>query len=132
MARGVDVFRLTPSEHLSQNGIDSAMLVRATEFNPQQQPKVVWPASSVVARAYLDQLTRSQGIQPDRASAVTAALERVDRLRSGRDDCAAAVLDELDALAKRLEGDAGKATGRDAMRLRSLASTLNGRAAGLR
>ena len=132
MARGVDVFRLTPSEHLSQNEIDAAMLVRATEFNPQQQPKVVWPASSVVARAYVDQLTRSKGIQPERASAIAATLERVDRLHSGRDNGAAALLDELDALAKGLEGDAGKATGRDATRLRSLASTLKGRAAGLR
>jgi hypothetical protein len=132
MARGVDVFRLTPSEHLSQNEIDAAMLVRATDFNPQQQPKVVWPASSVVARAYLDQLTRTNGIQPERASAITAALERVDRLQSRRDNGAAAVLDELDALAKGLEGDAGKASGRDAVRLRSLAGTLKGRAAGLR
>ena len=132
MARGVDVFRLTPSEQLSQNEIDAAMLVHATEFNPQQQPKVVWPASSVVARAYLDQLTRSKSIQPERASAIVGALERVDRLRSGRDNGAAAVLEELDALAKGLEGDAGKATGRDATRLRSLANTLQGRAAGLR
>jgi hypothetical protein len=132
MARGVDVFRLTPSEHLSQNEIDAAMLVHAAEFNPQQQPKVVWPASSVVARAYVDQLTRSNSIQPERASAIVSALERVDRLRSGRDNGAAAVLDELDALAKGLEGDAGQATGRDATRLRSLASTLKGRAAGLR
>ena len=131
MARGVDVFRLTPSEHLSQNEIDAAMLVRATEFNPQQQPKVVWPPSSVVARAYVDQLTRSKGIQPERASAIAAALERVDRLRSGRDNGGAAVLDELDALVKGLAGDAGKATGRDATRLRSLASTLKAQAAGL-
>ena len=99
MARGVDVFRLTPSEQLSQNEIDAAMLVHATEFNPQQQPKVVWPASSVVARAYVDQLARSKSIQPEQASAIVGALERVDRLRSGRDNGAAAVLDELDALA---------------------------------
>ena len=42
------------------------------------------------------------------------------------------MLDQLDAVAGELEGDAGKAAGRDAMRLRSLASTLKGRAAGLR
>jgi hypothetical protein len=132
MARGIDVFKLTPSAFLSQNEIDAALLVKTTEFNAQQQPKVTWPPSSAVARAYLDQLTRGNAIQPQRAAAVTAALERVDRIRSGRDDGAAAVLDQLDALAAELEGDAGKAAGRDAARLRSLASTIKGRAAGLR
>jgi len=132
IARGVDVFRLTPSEYLSQNEIDAAMLVHASEFNAQQQPKVTWPASSVVARAYVDQLTRSKGIQPERASAIAAALERVDRLRPGRDNGAAPVLDQLDALATELEGDAAQAGARDAIRLRSLAGTLKGRAAGLR
>ena len=132
MARGVDVFRLTPSEHLTQNEIDAALLVKATEFNAQQQPKVTWPASSVVARAYVDQLTRSKGLQPARAGAITAALERIDRLRSGRDNSAAAVLQQLDALATELESDAAKADVRDAARLRALAGTLKGRAAGLR
>jgi len=132
IARGIDVFRLTPSEHLSQNEIDAAMLVRANEFNAQQQPRVVWPASSVVARAYVDQLTRSKAIQPERAGAVTAALERVDRLRSGRENGAAALLGQLDALATQLESDAGAAGARDAARLRSLAAVIKGRTARLR
>jgi hypothetical protein len=125
IARGVDVLRLTPSEHLSQNEIDAALSVRAAEFNAQQQPKAAWPATSAVARAYLDQLARSRGIGADRASAVKGALDRADR----RD---AAAREQLEALAAQLEGDAGAAAGRDAARLRSLASTLRGRAAGLR
>jgi hypothetical protein len=125
IARGVDVLRLTPSEHLSQNEIDAALSVRAAEFNAQQQPKAAWPATSAVARAYLDQLARSRGIGADRASAVKGALDRADR----RD---AAAREQLAALAAQLEGDAGAAAGRDAARLRSLASTLRGRAAGLR
>jgi hypothetical protein len=132
IARGLDVFKLTPSEHLSQNEIDAATLVRLGEFNAQQQPRIVWPASSVVARAYVDQLTRTKGILPERAGAVTAALARADRLRSGRDRGAAGVLDQLDALAIQLEGDAAGAPARDAVRLRSLAATIKGRAAGLR
>jgi hypothetical protein len=132
IARGVDVFRLTASEHLSQNEIDAALLVKASEFNAQQQPKITWPASSVVARAYVDQLTRSKGIDAGRASAVTAALARADRLHSARDSGAADVLQQLDALATELEADAAKAGGRDAIRLRSLATTIKGRAAGLR
>ena len=67
IARGLDVFRLTPSEHLTQNEIDAATSVRVDGFNAQQQTRIVWPASSVVARAYLDQLTRTKAIQPERA-----------------------------------------------------------------
>jgi hypothetical protein len=132
MARGIDVFRLKASEYLSQNEIDAATLVRSEETNTQEQMKIVWPASSVVARAYLDQLARSKGIQPARAAAVTANLERVDRLQTGKERGATAVLDQLSALATQLEGDAGAANPADAGRLRSLAATIKGRVAKLR
>jgi hypothetical protein len=132
IARGIDVFSLTPSEHLSQNEIDAAMMVRSEELNTQQQTRIVWPPSVTVARAYLDQLTRSKGIQPERARAAKTALDRADGLRTGKERGAEAVLDQLDALAAQLEGDAGTATGRDAMRLRSLAETIKGRVARLR
>jgi hypothetical protein len=132
IARGVDVFRLTPSEHLSQNEIDAAVQVRFTEFNAQQQPRFVWPATSVVARAYLDQLSRSNAIDPQRARALYTALDSADQLRSGREKEAAATLDRLDSLAAQLEGDAAAAGARDAMRLRSLAATIKGRTARLR
>ena len=69
---------------------------------------------------------------PARAGAITAALERIDQLRPGRDNGASAVVQQLDTLATELEGDAAKADVRDAARLRALAGTLKGRAAGLR
>src|SRR5438874_8549602 len=62
IARGIDVFRLKPTEHLSQNRIDAAALVRSEEVNTQLQTKIAWPAATVVARAYLDQLTRAKAI----------------------------------------------------------------------
>jgi hypothetical protein len=111
IARGLDVFRLKPGEHLSQNELDAAALVRFDVFNAQQQPKVTWPASPIVARAYLDQLARSKAIQPERAAAVKAALDRQDRPK-------------LRSLAAELEQDAGAASGRDAARLRALAAAL--------
>ncbi|MGH7336063.1 MAG: hypothetical protein ACREI7_00675, partial [Myxococcota bacterium] len=132
IARGIDVFRLTPSEHLTQNEIDAAVQVRSTEFNAQQQPRVEWPATTVVARAYLDQLTRNKAIPSDRATAVKAELDEADGVRTGQERGAAAVLDRLDVLAKQLETDAAAASGRDADRLRSLASTIKGRTARLR
>jgi hypothetical protein len=132
IARGIDVFRLKPSEFLSQNEIDAASLVRTEELNTQMQMKIVWPASSVVARAYVDQLVRSKGIQPERARAVRSALEKADDLRTGQEKNAAATLEQLDALAKQIDADAASASGRDAARLQSLAQTLRGRVAKLR
>jgi len=132
IARGIDVFKLKPSEYLTQNEIDAASLVRSEELNTQQQTKVVWPASTVVALAYVDQLTRSKGIPPDRARAVKTALERADSLRSAQDRNAATALDQLDALAVQLETDAAAATGADGKRLHALAATIKGRAARLR
>ena len=79
IARGLDVFQLTPSEHLSQNELDAAHLVRWEEFNPQHQPRITWPARSEVARAYLDQLVRSGALPADRAQSLSAELDRGDR-----------------------------------------------------
>jgi hypothetical protein len=132
IARGIDVFKLVPTEHLSQNEIDAATQVRIEELNTQQQMKITWPASTAVALAYVDQLTRTRGIQPERARAVKTALDRADGLRGGSDRNAAAAVEQLEALARQTETDAASATGRDAMRLSSLAATLKARAAKLR
>ncbi len=132
IARGIDVFRLKPSEHLSQNEIDAAMQFRLQEFNSQNQPKVVWPASSAVAKAYLDQLNRGKSISADRARAVLTGLSKVDSLHTGKERNAAEALTALEVVAAQVEGDAKTAAGRDAMRLKALAEVLKGRAASLR
>jgi hypothetical protein len=130
MARGVDVLRLTPSEHLSQNEIAAAALVRLNEFNPQHQPKVAWPNTAVVARAYLDQLARGGSIDAARRAAVSVAAARLDSLSAGRTppaDLARAV----EALISELDADAGRADEPAARRFRLLAATLRGRLAEL-
>ena len=132
IARGIDVFRLKPSEFLSQNEIDAALQFRLNEFNSQNQPRVTWPASSAVAKAYLDQLGRNNAIAPERARAVREALSRVDDLRTGKERDAAARLDTLNAVAAQVAADAKTKTGRDTMRLTALAETLRGRAAAMR
>jgi hypothetical protein len=132
IARGLDVFRLTPSTFLSQNEIEAALMVRVETFNAQQQPRVTWPANAIVARAYLDQLTRSKALVPARVSAVRDALARADALRTGRPRDAAARLERLDTLATQLESDAATMSGRDADRMKSLAATMKGLAQGLR
>ena len=125
------MFRLKPSEYLTQNEIDAASLVRTEELNTQVQAKITWPSSTPVALAYLDQVARTRGIQTERARAVRTALDRADDAR-GNSGRASAALDQLDAVATQLESDAASATGRDAMRLKALAATLKDRAARLR
>ena len=126
IARGMDVFKLLPSEYLSQNEIDAAILSQATEFNAQNQTKVTWPAVTVVARAYLDQLNRTRSLAPGKAAAVKRALDIAD----GAKNVAAA--DQLVSVAGQLETDAAAAVGPDGTRMRALAATMKGRAAGLR
>jgi hypothetical protein len=132
ITRGVDVFRLTPSEFLSQNEIDAASQAQVDEFNPQQQRRVAWPATSVVARAYVDQLVRSRGLPSRRAGEIRTALDRVDTMRSLGDRGAPASVARLRALAAQLGAAAPAATASDAVRLRALTATLEGRAASLR
>src|SRR5688572_3948732 len=127
IARGMDVLRLLPSEHLSQAEIDAATQIRHNEFNPQMQPRIEHPANLLTARAYVDQLVRSKSLTADRASTLRAAMERADRNNRARSD-----LDQLTAMANQLEADAKQATAGDASRLNSLAATIRGRVARLR
>ena len=117
--RGIDVFDLTPSEHLTQNEIDAAKLVRYGEFNTQHQPKVTWPAAAPVARAYLDQMARNQGIDAQLAAAVNEALGMP--AGEAANQRLAELAARADAEARAVE-DARKRG--DARRLRLLATTL--------
>jgi hypothetical protein len=132
IARGIDVFRLTPSDQLSQHEIDAAAQVKLTEFNAQHQQRITWPSTSVVALAYLDQLTRSKALQRERIDAIRNALARADRIRSARDNAAAAAVQELETLARQIESDSSSASPLDAKRMHALAETLKGRTASLR
>jgi hypothetical protein len=132
IARGIDVFRLTASEHLTQHEIDAAAQIKVSEFNAQHQQRITWPSTSVVALAYVDQLTRSKALQPERISAIKTALTRADRIKSGKDKGAAAAVQQLETLATQIESDASTASGTEAKRMHALAETLKGRTASLR
>ncbi len=127
ISRGVDIFKLKPSEYLSQNEIDAASLVRMDEFNAQEQPKPSWPATAVVSRARLDQLNRSKGITAARATAVKTAIDK-----TAKDDASNPAVDQLEAVARQVDQDAGSASGVDASRLKALAAALKARATRLR
>jgi hypothetical protein len=127
IARGLDVFRLTPSQHLSQNEIDAALLVRFDEFNPQEQPRIEWPASFAVARAYIDQLERNEGVSADRIAQLRVSLERAEHPAGSSEATAAQA--ELMSHAAQLEAKAAaaRAAGRsvDAARIEGLAESLH-------
>ncbi len=86
IARGLDILELSPSELLTQNEIDAAKTVRVAELNVQNQQKIVWPARLVVAKAYLDQLERSQALPADQITALRSAIQTAEssRLTKGR------------------------------------------------
>lgn len=118
MARGLDILALKPSAYLSANEIEAARLVRVDELNVQDQRKFVWPAAFVVARAYLDQLVREDGLRKRWADPIYAELTRAEKLTG------AARRTALLQLATRLERDA--ATAEDKERVQALATTVRG------
>jgi hypothetical protein len=97
--RGFDIFELEPTDQLSKNEIEAAKLVRFTEYNPQSQPRIVWPPAFPVVRSYLDQLVRGNGLAAERTSAIASALDAAEQ-QSGR-----ARRDALNALARQLDRD---------------------------
>jgi hypothetical protein len=103
IARGLDLFELKPSPLLSRNEIEAAKLVHFDFLNVQDQPKLVWPVSFVVARAYLDQLVRDHGIAGERSSQIASSLDRAEHLKGTVRQAA------LTDLATQLDGDASSA-----------------------
>ena len=120
IARGLDVFKLTPSKFLTQNEIDAANLVQFNELNVQDQPKITWPAQLIVARAYLDQLQRSKALPAERIDALDKAIVRTQRSHLGTRELA-----RLHRLAVSVESDASSAQNpADAKRLHALAQIM--------
>ena len=111
IARGLDIFELVPSAHLSQNEIDAARSVVQNEFNPQMQTMFRWDPSFPVVRSYVDQLGRSGGLAQSRITAVREALTGAERA-SGQARSTA-----LGALAGELQGEVARSSDPDKVRL---------------
>ena len=119
IARGLDIFELTPTKFLTQNEIDAAKTVRVSELNVQNQQKFEWPHQLVVAKAYVDQLERSHALPAERIAALRQAIQSAER--SNMNDTALAKLKEL---APSLDESAGTTQSADATRLHALADIL--------
>jgi len=116
IGRGLDIFELTPSGFISQNEIDAAKTVKFDHFNTQGQRKFVWPPSFALARAYVDQLERSNGLAAGRIAAARQSLAGAEEASGAQRRNA------LTQLGTQLDGDAGGS--RDGAKVRLLATAV--------
>jgi hypothetical protein len=120
IARGLDILKLTPTKFLTQNEIDAAEAVRVAALNVQNQERIEWPRTLVVAKAYVDQLERSQGLSADRIAAVRQAIQSAESSHLKPKELA-----KLKSLAPALEKSAAATTNAaDSTRLRALSEIL--------
>ena len=110
------MFELVPSQYLSKNEIEAAKLVHVDVLNVQNQHKAVWPARFVVARAYMDQLVRNDGLRRAWATPVSRELDRAEKLTGAEQKTA------LAKLATKLDGDVAGAG--DSAKVRALAGVV--------
>ncbi|NBB91704.1 MAG: DUF305 domain-containing protein [Gammaproteobacteria bacterium] len=122
IARGIDVFELVPSEHLSENEIAAAKAaIDGDLFNPQTQTRLSWPDTPVVARAYLDQLERSGTLRAEHRDALADVLERAEGGENDR-----ALVEDLERLSSLFGEQSRQHEGAARKRLGALADTLQG------
>jgi len=120
IARGLDVFELTPSPYLSQNEIDAAKSVHVSELNVQNQQKIEWAPSLVVAEAYLDQLSRSQALPAKKIASLQKAIKSAESSHMNKGKVA-----KLQGMAPSVEQNAASAkTPADSARIHALAEIL--------
>src|SRR5580692_4632006 len=120
IARGLDVFELSPSKFLTQNEIDAAKTVQVATLNVQNQQKIEWPAKLVVAKAYLDQLSRSQALPADQIRSLQKDIQAAETSHLSKGKVA-----KLKSVAPSLEKSATAAkTPADSARIHALAEIL--------
>ena len=116
IARGLDVFELTPTKFLTQNEIDAAKTIQVNELNVQNQQKIEWPRKMVVAKAYIDQLERSQALPANQIATLRQAIQKAEGSHNET---------ELAKLAPSVEKSASDTkTAADSTRLHALAEIL--------
>jgi hypothetical protein len=120
IARGLDVFELTPTKFLTQNEIDAAKTVQVSWQNVQNQQKIEWPSKLVVAKAYLDQISRSQALPAKQITDLQKAIRKAETSHLNKKQVA-----KLQHLAPSVEKTAATAKApADAARLHALAAIL--------
>ena len=91
------------------------------QLNVQNQQRIEWPRKLVIAKAYLDQLERSQALPADRIAALRQEIQKAERSKLSAGDRG-----KLKSEATSVESSAVSAKNEaDAARLRGLAGILN-------
>jgi hypothetical protein len=120
IARGLDVFELTPTKLLTKNEIEAAKSVHVDEENVQNQQKIEWPSTLVVAKAYVDQLERSQALAADDISKLRSAIKGAESSHLSASSVA-----KLKAFVPTLDqGSSSAKNAADAKRMQALAEIL--------
>jgi hypothetical protein len=120
IARGLDIFELTPTKFLTQNEIDAAKAMQVPYLNVQNQQKFEWPSKLVVAKAYVDQLERSEALPAAKIAALRSGIASAETSHMNKGKVA-----KLKAMAPSLETEAGTAKSpADAKRMQALADIL--------
>lgn len=121
IGRGLDVFELLPSAYISENELAAARTVKYTYLNVQGQQKMIWPPSFSLAKAYVDQLQRSNGLPSARSSSIMGDLSAAEKASGASRKTA------LTLLGAKLDGDANSSS--DAAKVRMLSATVKALAA---
>ena len=103
LARGFDVWGLTPTDELSENEIEAAEEVQVGRLNVQHQDKVEWDPSFAVVRSFIDQLERSGDASDRTIDRINRAVDLAEDLADHGKRIAAAAT--LKILAATLRGD---------------------------
>tara|TARA_R110000868_G_scaffold410693_5_gene699870 strand:+ start:51442 stop:53424 length:1983 start_codon:yes stop_codon:yes gene_type:complete len=78
IARGLDIFDLKPSPYLTENEIAAAKTVQWDYLNAQGHPMFVWPSTTALAKAYVDQLDREKGLDAASLTSLRQGLANAD------------------------------------------------------
>ena len=124
IARGLDIFELTPSQFISQNEIDAAKTVHLDYLNTQGQPKFEWPATFSLSRAYVDQLERANSLKSGEIAGLRKSLDAAEKASGAKRASA------LTKLAKDIDEDVKEST--DAAKVHTLAHSVRDLAAATR
>ena len=120
IARGLDVLDLVPSKYLTQNEIDAAKSVKMSSFNVQTQERLMIPNTMAVAKAYVDQLARSESVSKKNIAKLSKAIARAEKSEMSEKE-----MKRLKKVAKNLRKNSKKSKNAGVkMRMNALASVL--------
>lgn len=84
IARGMDIFELEPNPLLTQNEIDAANTVKLDYLNAQGQPQYTWPTTFALAKAYVDQLDRDNGLSSGEISELRSGIAAAEKANGSK------------------------------------------------